>query len=546
MRLGKSRRFRRISTLLTLVLVLLSFLPQLAHASTYVGYTSTQGGALTCASFGNCEKCTQDGTAGVKCGTGSAIPSPLTGKLTSVTLQTGSSLPNQVEIATFPAGTTPNSATTACGYSGQTYNCQGVSDGQSFTVQDVEGLSGLVGQTITTIALASPVTVTQGQYVAIQFTNTGATTNGLILQVCSNNVGTSCGSIVATGVWDLCLDFLTASPVNGAVVTSVGQANGGCGFGMFTGGTFTAQGQSGSTVTVTQCYGNCGTPAITLANTNSTHTVNWNQSIMLFYPFQSNINGFIINVTTSVAKTNTNNIVNEIIYTVPTCPLGQSPFTQQCPGYLASGWNPQVPNKGKVTNGNYQIPIANGQWAAVAIFGQFSGLDLNDTNTPLIVDQTTSGGSGCNCPPPGSISQSAVFSASFKMGLWAWIVGNVVTSQPPTTPGVGLCPGLDCILTEATNSFCTNVTTACQTGSALFWVIILTIISVVTLVMGLSAVLPEANIGRMGIGELAILFFIGWIVIFTSFSLLSVYVLLLTFFIVAALSARTVRGYVGI
>jgi hypothetical protein len=132
------------------------------------------------------------------------------------------------------------------------------------------------------------------------------------------------------------------------------------------------------------------------------------------------------------------------------------------------------------------------------------------------------------------------------MGLWAWIVGNVVTSQPPTSPSVNACAGLDCILTEATNSFCTNVTTACQTGSALFWVIILTIISIVFVVFAFSAILPEANIGRMGIGELAILFFVGWIVIFTSFSLLSIYVLLLVFFIVAALSAHTVRGYVGI
>jgi len=462
-------------------------------------------------------------------------------------LETGSSLPNQVEIATFPAGTTPNSAFLACGYSGQTYNCQQVTDGQSFTVQDVEGLSGLVGQSITTIALASPVAVTQNQFVAVQFTNTATTTNGLILQVCSNNVGTGCGAIVSTGIWDLCLDFTTASPSNGAVVSSAGQANGGCGAGIFTGATFTATGQSGSTVTVTQCYGNCGTPAITLANTNSTHAVNFNQSITLFYAFQSNINGFILNVTTSVAKNyNNGQGIVEAIYVVPSCPLGQSPFTAQCPGFLASGWNViGNPNKGKLSNGNYQIPISNGQWAAVSISGVFSPLDLNDTNTPLQVLQTSGG--GCACPPPAAISQSSIFSSSFKMGLWAWIVGNAVTSQPPTTPGITGCgAGLDCILTEATNSFCSVLTTACQTGSALFWVIILTIISVTALVMALSELLPSQNIGRMGIGELGVLFFLGWIVIFTSFSLLSIYVLLLVFFVVAALSAHTIRGYVGI
>ena len=315
---------------------------------------------------------------------------------------------------------------------------------------------------------------------------------------------------------------------------------------MATGASFTPTGQTGTTVTVTQCYGNCGSPPITLANTNSTHPVNFNQSITLFYPFQSNINGFILNVTTSVAKSYSNGQgIVEAIYVVPSCPLGQIGFTSQCPGYLASGWNVVGnPNKGKLTNGNYHIPIANGQWAAVSISGVFAPLDLNDTNTAIPVSQTQGG--GCACPPPAAITTSSVFSSSFKMGLWAWIIGNVVTSQPPSTPSVNACAGLDCILTEATNSFCTNVTTACQTGSALFWVIILTIISVVTVVWSFTAILPEANVGRMGIGEIAILFFLGWIVIFTSFSLLSIYVLLLVFFVVAALSAKTVRGYVGI
>src|SRR5437667_220743 len=542
MRLGQKHHRRLVSTLLVLVLSLLGFIPQLAHAATYIGYTSTQAGALTCNTFGNCEKCSADGTPGVKCGTGSAIQSPLTGTLTSVTLMTGSSVPNQVEIATFPAGTTPASTTLNCG----SYNCQQVIDGQSFTVRDVEGLSGLLTQTITTVALASPVTVTQSQFIAVQFTNTGATTFGIVQQVCSNGVGTGCGAIVATGVWDLCIDFTTASPTVGSSYSSAGQNSGFCGVGMFTGATFSATGTSGQTVTVTQCYGNCGTPAVTLANTNSTHTVNFNQSITLFYEFQSNLNGFLINVTTNVAKNyNNGQGIVEAIYTVPTCPLGQSPFTAQCPGYLASGWNViGNPGKGRIANGNYQIPIANGQWAAVSISGVFAPLDLNDTNTPLNVFQTQGG--GCACPPPATITQAVVYSSSFKMGLWAWIVGNVVTSQPPTTPGLSGCAGLDCILTEVTNSFCTNVTTACQTGSALFWVIILTIISITTVVLAFSEILPSANIGRMGIGELAILFFVGWVVIFTSFNLLSIYVLLLVFFVVAALSAKTVRGYVGI
>src|SRR5437667_506915 len=301
-----------------------------------------------------------------------------------------------------------------------------------------------------------------------------------------------------------------------------------------------------ATTTVLQCLGNCGNPAITLANTNSTHTINFNQSITLLYEFQSPFTGFILNVTTNMAKTyNNGEGVIEAIYTVPSCPFGQTPFTQQCPGYLASGWNViGNPGKGRLTNGNYRIPIANGQWAGITITAVFSGLDLNDTNTNVAIFQTQGG--GCACPPPATITQAALFNGASKIGLWAWIEGNIISSQPPPVPSSPSCFGLDCILTNAVNSFCTIVTTPCQTGSSLFWIIVLTIISVVAIVFSFAQILPEANIGRMGIGELAILIFVGWVVIFTSFNLLSIYVLLLTFFIVAALSAKTVRGYVGV
>jgi hypothetical protein len=58
---------------------------------------------------------------------------------------------------------------------------------------------------------------------------------------------------------------------------------------------------TGTTVTTTQCYGNCGNPAVTIANTNSTHTINFNQTITLLYEFQSNLNGFVQNYTLNYA-----------------------------------------------------------------------------------------------------------------------------------------------------------------------------------------------------------------------------------------------------
>src|SRR5690242_7246848 len=69
--------------------------------------------------------------------------------------------------------------------------------------------------------------------------------------------------------------------------------------------------------TQTACFGNCGNPAVTLANTNSTHTVNFNQSITLFYQFQSNLNGQVLNITTNVAKSyNNGNSLILGVYTI--------------------------------------------------------------------------------------------------------------------------------------------------------------------------------------------------------------------------------------
>src|SRR5260370_11319600 len=414
--------FRSHRSLLILVLVILgSLFVKPAYASTFVGYTTTQAGQQTCSSCGNCGACTADGN-GAKCGIGSVIQSPLTGTLTSVALQTGASLPNQVEIATFPAGTTPSSTpgtTNGCGYSGQLFTCVSANDGQSFTVQDVEGLSGLTGQTYTTVALANPISVTQNQWIAIQYTITsGNPTFGILMRACSGSTGTGtgCGAIVASNVWDVCLDFGTASPAIGSTATSVGLTNGFCGaLGMMVGASFTPSGTT--TQTVTQCYGNCGSPAITLANTNSTHTINFNQSITLFYEFQSNLNGFIINVTTNIAKQYNNGIgVIEAIYTIPSCPLGATPFSTTCPGLLASGWNVVGnPGKGRLANGNYLIPVTNGQWVGISITATMSGLDLNDTNAGVPLFQTSGG--ACSCPPPPIISHTSLFNTPSKMSL---------------------------------------------------------------------------------------------------------------------------------
>jgi len=483
-------------------------------ASTTVTLTDTQGNA-----FSNAVASTSASSSGADTGIWTAIASAAGSDTVSVTrggpLQFGAAFLDYAGVASF----------------GHT------------TAQELDSAGGGGTSTLTFASIAATSWIVENfMYETSGSSGSVNVNNGQILR--DSMTSTTCN---ANGI-GFCNSYDISAPSSTFSLSLAYSSNTCTGSGCFAShtGLELLSGVPGTATLVTQCYGNCGAPAVTLVNTNSTHTVNFNQSITLFYEFQSAINGFILNVTTSVAKNyNNGQGIVEAIYTVPTCPLGQAPFTQQCPAYLASGWNViGNPGKGKLSNGNYQIPISAGQWAGVSISGVFAPLDLNDTNTNVAVFQVQGG--GCACPPPATITQAAIYSSSFKMGLWAWILGTIVTSIPPTSPPVSACAGLDCILTEATNSFCTNVTTACQTGSALFWVIILTIISITTVVLAFSEILPSANIGRMGIGELAILFFVGWVVIFTSFNLLSIYVLLLVFFVVAALSAKTVRGYVGI
>jgi hypothetical protein len=248
----------------------------------------------------------------------------------------------------------------------------------------------------------------------------------------------------------------------------------------------------------------------------------------------------MLNVTTNLAKTYSNSFSSPWLgFYRAQCPIGTTPGTSSCPFLLQEGVNTGAIGKGRVTMpGGNNYPVVAGDWIAIGVSSQISGLDLNDTNTNVPMLQT----SGII---PSAISQDTAF-GTVKIGLWTWIQSTTITSLPPPLGSPVSCFGLDCILAKVVNSSCQLVTVGCQTGSALFWVIILTIISITVVVYAFSEILPNANIGRMGIGELAILIFIGWIVIFTSFNLLSIYVLLLVFFVVAALSAKTVRGYVGV
>src|SRR5467141_2767976 len=93
--------------LVVLMFLTLTIFPGVKTVSQYVGYTASNvSGSPPCGSAG-CSVCQAELGDGSKCGTGSAIKSPLTGSVVSVSLFVGDIAPNQVEVATFPAGSTP-------------------------------------------------------------------------------------------------------------------------------------------------------------------------------------------------------------------------------------------------------------------------------------------------------------------------------------------------------------------------------------------------------------------------------------------------------
>lgn len=483
-----------------------------------MGYGSSNQGASVCG--GNCEA-----TTNVNFGIGETVQAPFSGQLVSAGVFTGSGVPNQIVILTFPAGTTPTQTNYSCGGAG---TCALINNGQTFTVQDVETVGGLVGSTFSTINLAAPVTVSSGQWVAVVFMCTNCAASNIIMAV---------GASAQTTTLDTGFNFGTTNPSIGSTFNTGGQES----LAGIVGASFNAQGTSGGTVTVTQCYGNCGSPAITLANTNSTHSVNFNQSITLFYQFQSNVNGFLLNVTTSMAKSYTNlpNGPAFGVYTIANCPLGQTPFSAQCPGILQAqspGQNTFAPPKGKVSFSGLRIPVSNGQWVGIALSAFLSGLDVNDTNTNVNLWQTNEGKIPSSIQTPSSLGNS-------KVGLWAWINGNIVSGNPSSSPSSGTCgPGLDLILTCAVNSLCTIVTVQCQTGSSIFLVVVLTIFSLAVLLGIFSYWLPNLNLSTKGLGEFAILIFIGWLTAFGSFGLILPWLLILLFFVVAWIFLGRSRG----
>lgn len=428
---------RKLLSLFFLVLAIFLVTPQAHATSSYIGMVAGQLGSSTCPpTGGNCGG--PGGTNGANDnGDGVLMAAPFNGQLASISIFTGAQLPNNVVILT---GTTTKPGFDPVGFTANA--------GYSMTVADKEILSGLSATTFTTISLASPVTVTIGQWVAVVVTaNCAFPSNCFEIMFCGNSgASPSCASTYAPG------NFLNSgfsfggstgfAPSSGSFSTiNLGGDGGGVGSnggGFLMGASFQTVGSPQQFTT--QCYGNCGSPPITLTNVNATHTVNWNQSITLFYQFTSNLNGFVNNVTFSASSFQSSNPVQVGLY-LASCQSGQVAFTTQCPGFLQSQATFATLFKGK-TSLPMNIPVTNGQTVGISISGTSKGLDLNGTNVQLPIFQTSG-------RTPAQIAFSSQFDGASQIGLWAWVSGSTITNGPSagnTFNGGGGC--ITCGLTD--------------------------------------------------------------------------------------------------
>jgi hypothetical protein len=349
-----------------------------------------------------------------------------------------------------------------------------------------------------------------------------------------------------TTTLDVCFGFGSTNPTVG---NTFNTGSGSCvaAAAGIVGGSFIATGTSGTTITTTQCYGNCGTPAVTLVNTNSTHSINFNQSIEILYEFQSNLNGFLLNVTTNLARSygGQNGMPLGIgVYTIVSCPQGQLPFTSVCPGQLVLSSSAVVAAKGQFSAvaSNGQIAVSNGQWLAVGLTAAYSGADFNDTNTNVALFRTASPGGNVLNPTLQNVASGSSLCAGCKTGLWAWIIGNVVTGGGPTSSSGG-CQSfatIDCWLPALVNGFCSTTSQSCQTSSALFWILALSVIFEIVISMAFLRMSPNL---KVPFGEMFIFIVLMLTFIMTGLSLLFLWVPVFLFMIGAIMFSKHTGRY---
>lgn len=429
--LNPLRNIRRLSVLsgLFLLLVLVAIPPvQQAHAVTPLVWIQTNTDKV-------CNPCTVQSAVTVNTGDTIIVQENLPPACTLTSNHGESFTTEQASgqyIISYMTASTSGSYTWTC--TGSTFGIMSVTDyrgtfnGFGGAVVDSPSVSGATGSDTATITASQGSLVYEGLLV---YNNGNGSPNCPSAQQQSGQTNIA-SATTTVGVVCFLGNAYNSGPVSGPGQLNLSVSWSGCtspGFcqtirhSLLELTTVTASSQP----TQSQCYGNCGIPAITLTNTNSTHTTNFNNSITLFYQFQSNINGFIQNITTTLAKgySNNNGVFIGLYSTQISCTQTGNPFTAACPGFLVASSSPtRNPAKG-VFSQKVNVQAQIGQWFGVAVTGFFQGLDLNDTNTNVPLYQT--GGI-----MPGVINTFTTVGNS-KLDLYAWATGNLIINGPSIT-----------------------------------------------------------------------------------------------------------------
>ena len=258
-----------------------------------------------------------------------------------------------------------------------------------------------------------------------------------------------------------------------------------------------------SVTTVSNCYGNCGTPAVTTTNTNSTKGINFNITQTYFYENQVIFPALIVNMSAQIACSYGTaqcpyaETLTLGLYATQTQCFGAVPFTPTCPAQLVASSQTISPSKGLFTfSVNYGV--FTGQWIALGFTGSRSGLQINDTNTSVNIFNTFGF--------PATLSNVASQGTS-KAEVFAWAVGNTVI-------GGGIIPASS-LCNQNVDFLCTLQQAACglTPSNCLVGGLILGIIYSIVTIFFLEIVLFKLGM-TMGLpGGIYILIFISWMTV---------------------------------
>ncbi len=434
---------------------------------------------------------------------------------------------NQVGIATFPVGFTPPLSGFALA-SGSTYTVQMVIN-TAFNANAWpcnSATSGSNALTGTETGIGTGPLVRLNQWVGLFFLTTDAFIVGgpqcANADPKSSNKAEFDGETIGnTNLFAVGTTVVTQD--NGVVISN---CSGGFGGDWIFGLDIQA---SGSIAGANQCLGNCaGT-----ANTNTTSTINFNQSQTIFYLQQVSLqNAQVVNVTTVVGKNYVPSfgmtLFIALYATQGQCPTPlDAPFSSRCPGVLIQQKAFPNPQKGTALMST-SLNVIGGQWIAPAFSASRNGLVLNDTSNNVASKQTIG-------TIPALIT-SFQDNGAIKTNLKANLIATTGTAFPPPICNINI--DLACFEVQ---SVCALSPSNCMVGGVVFLLIYMIIWFVaVGIVTGYVKTNSEVEL-HMPI-SVHLLIFISVATMFTVLGIFPLYLIVLEFLVVSILFGSMVSG----